>query len=346
LKLRKMAVKRISEKEFRNRRRDRRMVWVDATAFLVGLLIVTASVGGVIFYEPEQEPIEWQPVFLETRLEEYRTCAGYAGGAQQGQGCSIPVQANLHREGRELPYRFQVESANVTMVTLTLRWLDEIPATEAPCEPKYCGRNWDYNENSTAILGLRVVAPWGEEYYAEGANNWENVTSGTRQGVPSGSVAIQVPVQDIPEDTSTYKSYSQTEAVRHFNETYWAGDHKGLGEWQVFVTVVRASSMDGTFPSNPCAEAGVAEEDVPDGEENCDLYEEYEMVFVQGQGGSAGGLPSVYPGVYGVYSQALLAPVRDQLPVEYTSSYQSEGHSWTLSVVVRGWEASASIPPE
>lgn len=352
-----MAAQRISEKQFRTRRRDRRMVWVDALAFLLGLLIVTASVGGVILYEPETEPIVWTGVFFQSNLDESRTCYGYEGGDQKGQACTAPINSELQQEGEDNAVEHTwppVTAANVTEVSFRLSWRDTVPETDPDegCEPKpgedrenYCHREWDYNENSTAILRLSVYKPDGTLYdEVEKANDWENVTGGTGNGVPSGEIRITVPVLEMPQEMPNLTAPSQAEAEARLNETYWQGDHEGLGEWKTIVTVVRQGGMDGTVPMNPCEEATepeevpVGQDELPVGEEECSFYEEYHMLASPGQGG--GGMPTAYPGLYGTYN-TVPDIVRDALP--YTSSYEGEGQSWALSKSTRVYEAMAGV---
>ncbi len=336
------------------------MVWVDALAFLLGLLIVTASVGGVILYEPVTKPIEWTGVFFESTVDETRTCAGFEGGDQKGEACSAPIMSDLHQEGEEnaLDYAWPpVTAANVTEVSFRLSWRDTVPEThpDEGCdeqgsdgEENYCYREWDYNENSTAILRLAVYRPDGTLFEeVEKANNWENVTSGTGSGVPSGSIRITVPVLELPGEVSNLSADTQAEAEAQINETHYAADHEALGEWKTTVTVVRQGGMNGTIPTSPCAtatgpdEVPLRQEDLPVSEEDCSIYEAYYDLGNPGQGIGQGSPPSQYAGLYEYYGRNTPEIVRDELP--YTSTYEGEGQSWLLSMRTRAYEAAAGV---
>ncbi len=339
-----MAVERISEKQFRTRRRDRRMVWVDALAFLIGLLIVTASVGGVLFYEPEVEPIEWAAQFNAVSVHDQRTCVGFDGSL--GSGCSVPIREEIVPEGEPIEFTGwePITQPNVTEVSFRLSWLDNAPKTGKNCED-FCGRNFDYTENSTEIMRLEIHTPWGEVYEKEGTNAWENVSlwmeDQERGQPPSGAFSITVPIQDPPEMVTNLSADSQSDAERKVNATHWVDDHKAMGEWKTVVTIVRAGNIDGNAPTDACKEAGLSEDDrsnLPDDEEDCRAaYDAYVLASSPGQGD--GGMPTDYPGLYGETSR----PVVEMLGDNYQSSWYDEGNSWTLSMKVRAYEGIAGV---
>lgn len=339
-----MAVERISEKQFRTRRRDRRMVWVDALAFLIGLLVVTASVGGVLFYEPEVEPIEWAAQFNPVSAHNQRTCVGFDG--ELGSGCSLPIHTEIVPEGEPIEFTgwAPVTQANVTEVTFRLSWLDNVPKTGENCE-EYCDRNFDYTNNSTEIMRLEVHTPWGDVLTKEGNNAWENVSvwmdDQTRGQPPSGSFRITIPILDMPEMVTNISADSQSDAEARVNATHWVGDHKALGEWKTVVTIVRAGDISGTAPTDACEEAGLSEDqrsNLPNGEEDCmAAYEAYVLASSRGEG--EGGVPTAYPGIYGSQTR----PVMELLGDEYRSSWDDVGNSWTLSMDVRTYEATAGV---
>lgn len=339
-----MAVQRISEKQFRTRRRDRRMVWVDALAFLIGLLIVTASVGGVLFYEPEVEPIEWAAQFNAMPVYDQRTCIGFDGSV--GSGCSIPIREEIAKEGEPIEFRgwAPITQANVTEVSFRLSWLDNAPRTGENCE-EFCGRNFNYNESSTDILRLEVHTPWGEVFVEEDMNVWENVSlwmHDSNQGQPpTGSIRITVPVMDPPEMVTNLSADSQRDAEAKVNATHWVGDHDAIGEWKTVVTIVRAGDIQGTSPTDICEEAGLSEDErssLPDDEETCGaFYEAYVLASSEGTGG--GGVPTRYPGLYGPEAR----PIMEQTYDHYYSSWKDPGNSWTLSMTVRAYEGAAGV---
>jgi hypothetical protein len=322
-----MAAYKISEQQFRVRRRDRRMVWVDALAFGLGLLIVVASVGGVIFVEPEARPYDWNYSFAESRLPDNKICMGYVDSDAARVGCQPPLRETDALEGEVVEYagpKWIVQAANVTSVTFELTWFDELPLTGDECDT-YCGRDFHYDENSTDELRLEVTAPWGETFIANGTN-----------GIAPYRGVLRIHIPILQPESGTMVAYSQEEVLRRLNETNYVADHRANGQWRTVVTVVRAGDIEGTVPPNACAAA--IDKDQQDSlgiAEHCDIYDEWNTVGT-GQPGPAGTTIGFYP----FYNQ-VPEGFREQLP--YRSTYVDPGTSWNLGMTVRTYQAVVSL---
>ena len=296
-----MPVRPITEQQFRTRRKDRRMVWVDAAAFLVGLLVLTVSVGGLIYVEPEIEPLTFEYGFFEER-EWSKACAGFDGLAE---GCSSTVYTRPAPVGLSVPFAFDpVIRANVTSVTLRLSWIDDSPIDEGPGDRDH-GWVYTYDENATDTLKLVVTAPNGTTYEEQAANSVETKIGEillifTDLGIPTGG---------------NVTAFSVPEAQAQLNATHFRPDHKSLGVWTAQVEVISAGDQNGTLPGDACASAppGTIPPAAPNEvTENCYLHDN--------QDATEDGVPEVYRGAVSDY---------------YASSFDDIGNTWILEFSVR-----------
>lgn len=235
-----MPVRKITEQQFRTRRKDRKMVYVDAAALLVGLLVLAVSVGGVIVIEPEPEPIEWEYSFAEGKVGQ-KWCAGTSG---QREGCkSIDSRDTPEGEPQALLMN-PIEAPNVTQAVFRLTWTDDEPDVEDQKGDHY-GKTYTYDENSTDTLRLEVTSPWGETWTGQGTNDVE---------LKSGVVEIVVNISTAPEP-GAMKAFEKATVQRALAAQHTETGHKALGEWQAIITVVHARDQNGTVANDACADA-------------------------------------------------------------------------------------------
>lgn len=253
-----MALKKITEQQFLSRRKDRRMVFVDAVAALVGLLLLTASVGGVVVLESEPQPGEWSVSMFEGRISEKRCAGGDAGRV----GCSFVVGPDGQsvkstktgpkwgaNEGDEIAVGFSsVAAPNVTRATMVLTWIDNIPDTSpgSTTDDAKKGNRYRYDENATDILMLRVLTPWGEERQAVGENSMP-----TSDQLPQGEIRFEFNISEMPAP-SKQMGFTQDEVQKQLAAQYTDNEHMALGAWGAWVTVLRAGDINGTAPANAC----------------------------------------------------------------------------------------------
>lgn len=310
-----MALRPISEQQFRTRRKDRRMVWVDAVAVLVGMLMLVATVGGVVLVEPEPKPIPWDYTFFEG-TEKHKHCAGLTGARE---GCTQIVDARSTPEGETIETFFDpITKPNVTSIIFTLSWVDNVPVTEEPdCQGhKYgeCGRSFTYDEESTDEFLLTVTPPNGEPMSINGTNDINT---------KFGSISLVWEFVEMPE-TGQVDAFSQEEALADVIERFTQPQHDALGEWSATVTLVRAGDQEGTVPLNPCDDAvNETGEPTPDPladpvDENC--YTDTHQKTLEDS--LAGDL------------------LTDQV---YTSSFDDEEQSWILEMAIRAYDVQVSV---
>jgi hypothetical protein len=249
-----MPVRKITEQQFRTRRKDRRMVWVDA---VVGLLVLAVSVGGVIVVEPEPEPFEWEYTFPEGRITQ-KKCIGVPG---LREGCAPSLSLKPQPEGTSKSVVFDaVTAANVTQAVFTLSWTDDQPKSNVQGDPDY-GKRFTYDANSTDILRLEVTAPWGEVFMAEAANDVGNLFSGEIQFV--------INITEPPEK-GKMKAFEKAAVHAALAERHTVREHDALGEWTAVVTIVRAGDQQGTISMDACGEPREALP--PEVRAHCDTY--------------------------------------------------------------------------
>lgn len=238
-----MALRPITEQQFRTRRKDRRMVWVDAAAVLVGAVMLVATVGGVVFVEPEPKPFEWDYSFFEA-LTKHKHCAGVTSVRE---GCTQIVDPRRPNEGDVIQTIFDpVQAPNVTSVRFTLGWIDNTPVTERPdCQGHLdgeCDRSFSYDEESVDLLRLTVWPPTGDPITIEGTND---------VNTKSGSIALVWDFLAMPESGSVF-GFSEQEAMAQVVPQFTNPEHEALGEWRAEVIVVDAGDQQGSVPINPC----------------------------------------------------------------------------------------------
>lgn len=299
-----MPVRKITEQQFRTRRKDRKMVWVDAAAFLVGLIVLAVSVGGVIVIEPEPEPIEWEYSFAEGKVTE-KWCYGHIGFRI---GCNPIETVKAQLEGTERPLVSKpITVANATQAVWTLTWTDDVPDTENRDSPDY-RKDYPYDENSTDIFRLSVTSPTGETQVVEAANAPD-------ASLPNGQIQIFFNITELPE-TGKMKAFETATVQRHLMEQYTLTEHAALGEWSAVVTMVRAGDQNGTMPTSACSDLppeGLAAlpEDV---QKQCNLHDDQDKV----EDGAR-----ITPG--------------------YQASYDDKGNRWILDFTVRTYQSTVSF---
>lgn len=325
-----MAAKKITEQQFHARKRDRRMVWVDATAAVVGMLLISVSVGGVLVLEEEPEPFEWSASIFEGKITQKRCAGGDAGRV----GCKYvylgaPTEENKLRiskqapEGHEIVAGFEpVTFPNVTRVTFALSWIDDLP-------DDYDQKSYPYDENATDILLLRVVSPWGEEKIIEGAN----AVPVSDDALPTGSLKVEFNATPPPE-VGKVSAFTQKEAQAQLAAEHTVTEHDALGDWQAYVTVQRAGDINGTAPANAC-EGEVA--DRP-----------YETPDEVDQAAHDTGYGFYYDGACNLEDDQGSVEDNDAYPaVERTGHYEpthiDEGNEWVLEMVVWTYSTTVSL---
>ncbi|MBW3581783.1 MAG: hypothetical protein KY455_01675 [Euryarchaeota archaeon] len=238
-----MAPQKITEQQFRTRRRDRRMVWVDAVAAVVGLLLLVVSVGGVIVLEPEPEPIKWSVSWFDGK-ESQKFCAGCELGRVGGKHISIKPAP----EGETLPVGFQpVTQANITKVVFLLDWIDDQPEDKDDQTRKY-----EYTNESRDELELEITTPWGETVVHRALNK---VPQGPND-IPAGQIQVQWNFT-TPPNVTKWSAFSMAEAQSQLMANYTIDDYSHLemsplGNWSAKVKVVDAGDQKGTVPADLC----------------------------------------------------------------------------------------------
>lgn len=281
------------------------MVWVDAAAVLMGMILLVATVGGVVLVEPEPEPITWDYSFFEGTSKE-KHCVGLKNTLRAG--CTQIIQARPAVEGVEMDTVFNpLTLPNVTSVTFTLTWVDDTPTTEKPDCTTDCDRSFEYTNESTDTLRVTITPPIGEPQTIEGTSNIDSKL---------GILVLRWTYLPMPE-AGTLKTFTQLEAMEQLNATYLNPQHDALGIWKAQVVVVRAGDQEGSLPMDACSEAPVDPSTLPnDAGDNCNLEDDQ-----------------------GTIERGPVAPP----PQYYKASYDDKGNPWLLEMAVRTYAAQTSL---
>lgn len=234
------------------------MVWVDAVATAVGLLVFVGTVAGVVVLEHEPEETTWSVDWFEGK-EAFKSCMGCEPSRVGAKGLDLDPAPEDSEIALPLP---NVTQDNITRVRFILDWVDDRPADDDGKEHKY-----EYTNASRDRLRLTVVTPWGENVSVERDNDMPL----SRDDPAIGRIVMEWNFTLVPE-VKKWGAYTMQDAHLGLmaNNTVSTYDHleaDPLGAWRAWVTVVRAGDQEGTVPADLCHSERLGTDVPPDVEE-------------------------------------------------------------------------------